>query len=91
MIPVELTGAQRDEHDALVEPIAQLVRAGKRRPLTQPEFLRLVTPLTTQRIIANGIAQLRFAEIWPGIEGVRLTNLCSRGTADTSGRRLPDS
>jgi SNF2 family DNA or RNA helicase len=29
-----------------------------------------MTLLTTQRIIANGLAQLNFEEVWPGIERV---------------------
>ena len=48
-------------------PIAQLLARSKRRPLTQAEFLRLMMLLTTQRIIANGLAQLRFEEIWPDL------------------------
>jgi SNF2 family DNA or RNA helicase len=66
-IDVELSEAQRDEHDALTQPIAALVSITERRPLTQPEFLRLMSLLNTQRVIANGIGQLRFAEVWPGI------------------------
>jgi hypothetical protein len=59
-IPIEMTAEQMDEHDALNIPIAQILGRAKRRPLTQAEFLRLMTLLTTQRIIANGLAQLRF-------------------------------
>jgi superfamily II DNA or RNA helicase len=66
-IPVELTAEQLDEHDALNKPIAQLLQRAKQRPLTQAEFLRLMTLLTTQRIIANGLAQLRFEEVWPDL------------------------
>lgn len=71
VIPVEMTDAQREEHDALDQPIAALLQRARRRPLTQAEFLRLMTLLTTKRIIANGLAQHRFAEIWPGIEHAR--------------------
>jgi superfamily II DNA or RNA helicase len=39
----------------------------ERRPLTQAEFLRLMTLLTTQRIISNGLAQVRFEQVWPSI------------------------
>lgn len=66
-VPVELTEAQRGEHDALIQPIASLVQRAKTRPLTQPEFLRLMSLLTTQRIISNGLAQLQFEEIWPTV------------------------
>ena len=66
-IPIEMTPEQIEEHDALNMPIAQLLARSKRRPLTQAEFLRLMTLLTTQRIIANGLAQLRFEEIWPDL------------------------
>jgi SNF2 family DNA or RNA helicase len=71
VIPVEMSDAQREEHDALDQPIASLVQRAHRRPLTQAEFLRLMTLLTTKRIIANGLAQHRFTEIWPGIERAR--------------------
>src|SRR5712691_10403439 len=66
-IPIEMTPEQIEEHDALNMPIAQLISRSKRRPLTQPEFLRLMSLLTTQRIIANGLAQLRFEEVWPDL------------------------
>jgi len=66
-IPIEMTAEQVEEHDALNMPIAQLLARSKRRPLTQAEFLRLMTLLTTQRIIANGLAQLRFEEVWPDL------------------------
>jgi superfamily II DNA or RNA helicase len=68
-VPVEMTGEQMEEHDALIQPIAALVAIAKKRPLTQKEFLRLMTLLTTQRIISNGLAQLRFEEVWPAIKG----------------------
>ncbi len=70
LLPVSMTEAQRDEHDALYPPILRLVHAARRRPLRQEEFLRLMTLLTTQRIIANGMAQLCFTEVWPGLSGV---------------------
>jgi len=66
-IPIEMTQEQIEEHDALNMPIAQLLARSKRRPLTQAEFLKLMGLLTTQRIIANGLAQLRFEEIWPDL------------------------
>ena len=66
-VPVELTDPQREEHDALNQPIASLVQRSKSRPLKQSEFLRLMSLLTTQRIISNGLAQLRFEEVWPAV------------------------
>ncbi len=81
-VPVELTPPQREEHDALIQPIASLVQRSKARPLTQVEFLRLMSLLTAQRIISNGLAQLRFDEVWPSIRTLRpdenvLLGLCS--------------
>ena len=64
-VPVEMTEAQLEEHDALIQPILSLVQRSKLRPLKQAEFLRLMSLLTTQRIISNGLAQLRFQELWP--------------------------
>ena len=69
-IPIEMTAEQVEEHDALNMPIAQLVARSKRRPLTQAEFLRLMTLLTTQRIIANGLAQLRFESMWADLSKI---------------------
>jgi hypothetical protein len=42
-MPIEMTAEQIDEHDALNMPIAQILGRAKRRPLTQAEFLRLMT------------------------------------------------
>ncbi|MFO0742371.1 MAG: DEAD/DEAH box helicase [Labilithrix sp.] len=64
-VPVEMTAQQAGEHDELVPPISQLVQISKKRPLRQPEFLRLMQLLTRQRMIANGLGQLRFEELWP--------------------------
>jgi len=66
-VPVEMTEAQLEEHNALNQPIAQLVQRSRTRPLTQAQFLRLMSLLTTQRIISNGLVQLRFEEVWPAI------------------------
>jgi superfamily II DNA or RNA helicase len=66
-LPIEMTAEQVEEHDALNQPIAQLLARARRRPLTQAEFLRLMQLLTTQRIIANGLAQLRFEDVWPDL------------------------
>ena len=69
-VPVEMTPEQQEEHDALNQPIARLVAIARKRPLTQAEFLRLMMLLTTQRIISNGLAQLRFVEIWPSVSKI---------------------
>ena len=66
-VPIEMTEAQMGEHDALNQPIAILMQKAMQRPLTQAEFLRLMSLLTLQRIISNGLAQLHFEEIWPTI------------------------
>ena len=66
-VPVELTEPQREEHDALIQPILQLMKKAQVRPLTQAEFLRLMSLLTTQRIISNGLAQLHFEDVWPTV------------------------
>ena len=78
-VPIELTAEQMEEHDALIQPIAALVAIAKKRPLTQKEFLRLMTFLTMQRIISNGIAQLRFEEVWPSIRSCKPEESVIRG------------
>jgi superfamily II DNA or RNA helicase len=78
-VPVEMSQAQQDEHDALTQPIIALVHRSHNRPLTQPEFLRLMTLLATQRIISNGLAQLQFEELWPTIRGSRPDESVLRG------------
>jgi SNF2 family DNA or RNA helicase len=67
-VPIVLTEPQREAHDALIPPIVALVQRAKKRPLTQVEFLRLMSLLATQRIISNGMAQLDFEDVWPTIE-----------------------
>jgi hypothetical protein len=68
--------------DQLNLPIAQILGRAKRRPLTRAEFLRLMTLLTTQRIIANGLAQLRFEQVWPDPSRIeRPTDSTLRGLA----------
>jgi SNF2 domain-containing protein/helicase-like protein len=64
-VPVEMTAPQREEHDARIVPIAQLLQAGRRRPLRPAEFLKLMQLLAQQRIISNGLALFRFDEVWP--------------------------
>ncbi|TDJ66576.1 MAG: DEAD/DEAH box helicase, partial [Planctomycetota bacterium] len=56
-----------------------LVSMSSRRPLTQSEFLRLMQLLNTQRIIANGLAQLDFTSVWPAIRERRPTPRLLRG------------
>ncbi len=70
VVPVAITEEQASQHDALNQPIAQLVAIGRQRPLTQAQFLRLMSLLTTQRIICNGLAQLDFAQLWPQLAAV---------------------
>jgi superfamily II DNA or RNA helicase len=70
-VDVALTDRQREEHDALHPPIASLVGRAARRSLTQREFLHLMQLFTEQRMVANGLAQVRFEEVWPDLEGRR--------------------
>jgi len=70
-VPVPLTPQQLEEHDGLNQPIASLVKRAEIRPLTQAEFLKLMMLLNQQRIICNGIAQLRFDEMWPSLAAAR--------------------
>jgi superfamily II DNA or RNA helicase len=67
VVPVDLTAEQRESHDHVMQPLATLAAIARRRPLTQAEFLRLMSLLLTQRVVANGMAQLNFREIWPAI------------------------
>jgi SNF2 family DNA or RNA helicase len=81
-VPIEMTAEQMEEHDALNLPIAQMLGRAKRRALTRAEFLRLMSLLTTQRIIANGLAQLRFDQVWPDLSRIeRPTESMLRGLA----------
>jgi Helicase conserved C-terminal domain len=70
-VPIEMTEAQMAAHEELTPPIAQLVQRSLKRPLTQAEFLKLMSLLTTQRIISNGLVQLQFESLWPTIRGRR--------------------
>jgi hypothetical protein len=70
ILPVDLTPEQQDAHDELNQPIAKLLAMARRRPLTQAEFLRVMSLLTTQRMLSNGIAQVDFPEVWPKISGI---------------------
>jgi superfamily II DNA or RNA helicase len=66
-VPVELSEIQREAHDELRRPIAELAARGRRRALSPSEFMRLMQLLTKQRMICNGMLQLRFEEEWPRI------------------------
>ena len=65
---------QLEEHDALKRPIMQLMETSKKRPLTQAEFLRLMSLLTAQNRQARSTRRMdRYrstaaadAEHWPG-------------------------
>lgn len=65
VVPVAFSEGQREPHDDLRQPIAELSAKGKRRPMTQGEFLRLMQMLTTQRMLCNGLAQVNFEQEWP--------------------------
>lgn len=66
-IHVPMTEMQAEEHDALKPAIHRIAMQARRRPLTQPEFLRLMQLLQAQRVLANGIGQAYFKETWPEI------------------------
>jgi superfamily II DNA or RNA helicase len=70
-VPVPMTPEQQSEHDELIQPIATLLATAALRPLRQPEFMRLMSLLTTQRIISNGLGQMRFDELWPALQHSR--------------------
>jgi superfamily II DNA or RNA helicase len=72
-IPVEMTEVQRAAHDELRQPIAELSARAERRSLGAGELQRLMQLLTTQRMICNGMAQLRFDVDWPRCEPARAT------------------
>jgi superfamily II DNA or RNA helicase len=78
-VPVELTDAQREAHAELDRPIAVLLHKAARRALTQPEFLQLMQLFATQRIICNGLAQLRFADEWPRCQATAPTGAMLEG------------
>jgi SNF2 family DNA or RNA helicase len=44
-----------------------------KRPLTRPEFLQLMSLLTRQRMICNGMAQVQFEQDWPRCQAERAT------------------
>ncbi len=78
-IPVPLTAAQQERHDELIPPIRQILARARRRPLTQADFLKLMSLFTMQRMIANGLAQIDFDEVWPALAGARPTDALLAG------------
>ena len=64
-VPVQMTAQQAAAHTELDQPIASITSRARKRPLTQPEFLRLMQLLTAQRMISNGLGQVNFESIWP--------------------------
>jgi superfamily II DNA or RNA helicase len=71
VVPVAITEAQAEAHAGLDGPIARILGAARKRPLTQAEFLRLMSLLAMQRMIANGMALFQFQEVWPAFSRVR--------------------
>jgi superfamily II DNA or RNA helicase len=65
VVPLSLTPEQQASHDDLTPAIAKLAGMAGRRPLTQPEFLRLMTLLAKQRMLCNALVLPQFAEVWP--------------------------
>jgi hypothetical protein len=64
-----------------------ILAGAKRRPLTHAEVLRLMSLLTTQRIISNGLAQLRFEDTKPRPVADRATRgVCVSSAASLAGR-----
>jgi SNF2 family DNA or RNA helicase len=66
-VPVEITPSQLLAHERLSPRIAELVSLAKQRTLSPAERLMLISLLTKQRVIANGMAQLEFESVWPRI------------------------
>ena len=71
VVPVSLTTAQWLAHRRIDPKIAQLAAVQEKRSLTHGEFIQLMSLLNTQRVIANGMAQLQFDEVWPKTESSR--------------------
>lgn len=75
IVPVEMTAEQIEFHDSFRQPIAQLMNAARRRPLTQAEFLRLMSMLTQQRIVSNGFELTSFDEYWEDLRQIATPSL----------------
>ncbi len=67
-VPVEMTDLQRERHEELRQPIAELAARAERRALGSGEFMKLMQLLTAQRILCNGIAQQEFEREWPRLQ-----------------------
>jgi hypothetical protein len=80
-VSVALTAEQEGEHAALDPSISALLHRAARRPLTQAEFLRLMSLLTEQRVICNGLALYRFGETWPALKDRRPSEALLKGLA----------
>ena len=80
-VPIEMTEAQMEEHQALDPPIKRILATAHKRPLTQVEFMKLMSLMTAQRIISNGLAQLRFDEVWPTLKDRRADDALLRSLA----------
>ena len=78
-VPIEMTEAQVDEHDAL-NPADRHTRATVAEAAADAGRVSQADELlTTQRIISNGLAQLHFEDIWPTIRNAALPRkACSR-------------
>jgi SNF2 family DNA or RNA helicase len=72
-VPVEMTDVQREQHDELRQPIAELCSKAQRRPLMPAEFMQLMQLLTRQRMICNGMAQVQFDNEWPRLVSAQPT------------------
>jgi SNF2 family DNA or RNA helicase len=80
LVAVTMTYEQQQAHAEFDRPIATLLCTSKRRPLTQQEFLRLMSLMTQQRVICNGLAQRDFEETWPALaRGQRPSEASLRG------------
>lgn len=67
LVSVPMTDRQRRRHDSLTPKIAALLQLAERRALTQAERIKLISYMTTQRVLANGLAQADFEAIWSAI------------------------
>ena len=70
-VPVEMTEEQTAAHEELAPSIAAIVQRAQKRPLTQAEFLRLMSLFTQQRLISNGMALYRFEETWRNLSNAK--------------------
>jgi SNF2 family DNA or RNA helicase len=71
---VPFTAEQSGAHESLNSHVRRLVAIAAKRPLTPPEFLRLMSLLTMMRILCNGLALAEFEETWPELRDQRVTD-----------------